>query len=154
MLQKNVLKKKQEISSNFSQHWTRRVISVMYGSVKKMLRHILCETGHYVRAEKNDIIQTSCQHSPIPLSEGNVGPLGCLLHIGKRGLYAFSKLGNFFLLLESQENRVVHINTEAHEFQNIFSEMMQKEKKNSANHFKSCDSVPSHFTSAYESRYF
>lgn len=124
--------KKQEICSNVSQRWTRRVISVMYGSVKKMLRRIQCETGHYMRAEKNDIIQTSCQHSPIPLSEGNVGPLGCLLHIGKRGLYAFSKLGNFFLLLESQENRVVHINTEACEFQNIFREMMQrgKEKKN------------------------
>lgn len=61
-----------------------------------------------VRAEKNDIIQTSCQHSPIPLSEGNVGPLGCLLHIGKRGLYALSTLGNFFLLLESPENLVVH----------------------------------------------
>lgn len=65
-----------------------------------------------VRAEKNDIIQTSCQHSPILLSEGNVGPLGCLLHIGKRGLYAFSTLGKFFLLLESKENLVVHTNNE------------------------------------------
>lgn len=49
--------------------------------------------AHPARAEKNDIIQTSCQHSPIVLSEGNVGPLGCLLHIGKRGPLSFLHIG-------------------------------------------------------------
>lgn len=54
---------------------------------------ILHETDDYVGAAKNDIIQASCQHSPILLSEGNVGPLGCLVHIGKRGLLCFLRVG-------------------------------------------------------------
>lgn len=58
-----------------------------------------------VRTEKNDIIQTSCQHSPIPLCEGNVGPLGCLLLIGKRGLYTFSTLDNFYTSWVTRKSR-------------------------------------------------
>ncbi len=54
---------------------------------------ILQGTDDYVGAAKNDIIQASCQHSPILLSEGNVGPLGCLLHIGKKGLLCFLHVG-------------------------------------------------------------
>lgn len=54
---------------------------------------ILNEADDYVGAAKNDITQPSCQHSPILLSEGNVGPLGCLLHVGKRGLLGFLHVG-------------------------------------------------------------
>lgn len=56
---------------------------------------ILHETDDYVGTVKNDIIQPSCQHSLILLSEGNVGPLGCLLHIGERDLLYFLHVGQF-----------------------------------------------------------
>lgn len=58
-----------------------------------MLRVILQETDDYVGAAKNDILQASHQHSTILLSEGNAGPLGCLVHIGKRGLLCFLHVG-------------------------------------------------------------
>lgn len=51
----------------------------MFRDVEKW-KVILHETDDYVGAAKSDITQPSCQHSPIALSEGNVGPLGRLLH--------------------------------------------------------------------------
>lgn len=63
-----------DMSDKYSFAYIQSVKGVFSDVVR--LKAILHETDDYVGAAKNDIIQPSCQHSPIPLSRGNVGPLG------------------------------------------------------------------------------
>lgn len=67
--------------------------------------------------------RASCQHSPILLSEGNAGPLGCLRHIGRRGLYAFSTLGNFFFTFgATKKSGGTHQNQSSQDLKLTFSQ--------------------------------
>lgn len=107
-----------------------------------------------VRAEKNDIIQTSCQHSPIPLSEGECGASWLPTPYREKGPLCFLHIGQpFFLLLEYQENLAAHTNNNVSKLKvNEMITIMKKKRR--VNHFQKSRSAQSQLTSAHESRYF